>query len=101
MSSGGVLRIYSESCVLRCHLGQFVNPGYPVGTKSETCGRVKDNAPHENRTDTIVSFWITAPELLRLPGLDLTRAAWRSVRIGSLVVYFAKRVGTLSPNNTL
>ena len=62
--SGGVLRIYSESCLNlvehevsgfpRCHLGRYVNPGYPVGAKSETCGRVKDNVPHENRTDTIV-----------------------------------------------
>jgi len=62
--SGVGLRICSESCLNfvehevfgfpRCHLGQYVNPGYPVETKSETCGRVKDNVPHENCTDTIV-----------------------------------------------
>ena len=40
--------------VPRCHLGRFINPGYPIGAKSEACGRAKDNVLWANRTDTIV-----------------------------------------------
>jgi len=44
---------------------------------------------------TPLSLLDNSAGLLRLPGLDLTRAAWRSGRIGSLVVYFTERVETL------
>ena len=88
LSSRGGLRIYSESClnlvahevfgVPCCHFGRYVNPGFPVGAKSEACGRAKDNVPHENWPNR--SFWITAPGLLRLTGLDLTQAGHHSGR---------------------